>query len=117
MPQLDVYMFAGQSLFIFVFILGYLLFVRYVLPIISFEIKVKELLPLYYLSWLEEKQKSIKGSPYSWIELGILNKLKVILKGFSPYLRYVKINHTGVYYNDLLYLRSKYKKKVTGVKF
>jgi hypothetical protein len=117
MPQLDFYMFAAQSLFIFVYLLGYLVFVKYVLPILSFEMKLKELLPLYYLNWFEKNQKKLNGSPYSMVELGLLNQVKVILNGFVPYLRYVSIKHTGVFYNDLLYLRSKYNQKVNRLTF
>jgi hypothetical protein len=117
MPQLDFYMFAAQSLFIFVFLLGYFLFVKYILPILSFEMKLKELLPLFYLNWFDQNQKHLYGSPYSFLELALLNQLKVILSGFIPYLKYVSISYTGVFYNDLLYLRSKYNQKVKRLNF
>ena len=42
MPQLDLFILSSQIITIFVFLFFYLLFLKYVLPIISFDSKIKK---------------------------------------------------------------------------
>jgi len=116
MPQMDSIMFAAQALFIFVFLIGYILFIKLILPIVGFEIKLKQLLPLHLLNWFDKHQKRLY-TPYSFLELMLFNQVKRLLVSFTPYLKHVNIRYSGVYYNDFLYLRSKYKKKKNNMRF
>lgn len=44
MPQLDLYIFSSQFLFIFLFFLFYFIFLKYILPVLTFEYKIKRLI-------------------------------------------------------------------------
>lgn len=42
MPQLDIYILSSQIISIFIFLFFYLLFLKYILPILSFDNKIKK---------------------------------------------------------------------------
>lgn len=109
MPQLDFLIMTSQTIFLFIFIVGYVYFLKNILPMISFEVKLKELLELSYLRWFDTNQNklivmdkvllsSLKGINSVFEFLNYVIKPKNILFGFS-------------YGYDLISLRSSYRSK------
>lgn len=109
MPQLDHLIIPSQLLFFFFFFLGYLVFLKYILPIISFEMKLKELVELTFLQWFDRNQTRLIQVDKTYLEL--IKSANSLLK-FISYLIKPKRMVFGILYKyDLLLLRSKYRVK------
>lgn len=109
MPQLDFLIVTSQSFFLVLFFIGYLFFLKSILTIISFEMKMKELVELHYLRWFDGNQsKLLKG------DFAVLKSLSTStsLFDFLNRVSYTKTILFGFLYGyNLLSLRSIYRLK------
>lgn len=109
MPQLDMIMFFSQINFLFIFFLGYFLFLKYILPILSFEIKLKGLVELNYLKWFSVYKNNLIINPK--IYLSLIRNLNIFFKYFL-FLGNARTYVFGLWYNqDITYLRHSYRNK------
>jgi hypothetical protein len=53
MPQLDINIFFLNTLFLIVFLFGYIIFLMSILPLITAELKIKEKLILKHMIWFK----------------------------------------------------------------
>jgi hypothetical protein len=109
MPQLDFLIVTSQSFFLVLFFVGYLFFLKSILTLIAFEMKMKELVELHYLRWLDSNQsKLLQGDFVVLKSLSISTSLFDFLNRIS----YTKIILFGFLYGyNLLSLRSIYRLK------
>jgi len=109
MPQLDFLIVTSQSFFLVLFFFGYLFFLKSILTIIAFEMKMKELVELHYLRWFDSNQsKLLQGNFFVLKALGTNTSLFNFLNRVS----YTKMILFGFLYGySLLSLRSIYRLK------
>jgi hypothetical protein len=105
MPQLDFLIIGNESFFIFFFMLGYFFFVKNILSIISFELKLKTKLEIYYLQWISKNMNILNESDIFFLDL--LIKLQNLINIFDLIISPKKLLF-GIYKTDLLYLKLKY---------
>jgi len=109
MPQLDMLVFASQSTFLLLFTLGYTFFVKNIIPFISFELKMKELLEIKYLKWLDTNVHStIKNEKHLLVAIQLINTIYNMLIRFSQN-KYIIYGYT--YSFDLILLRNRHRSK------
>jgi len=109
MPQLDFLIMTSQTIFLFIFLLGYVFFIKNILPMISFEIKLKELLEFSYLKWFDANQSKLIT-----MDKVLLNSLKSVNSIFDFLNNMMKPRNLlyGFSYGyDLISLRSAYRSK------
>ena len=125
MPQLDFLIMTSQTIFLFIFLFGYVFFIKNILPMISFEIKLRELLEFSYLKWFDANQnkfivmdKVLLSSLKSKIELIDFKVLLSSLKSINSIFDFVNYSMTSrnllygySYSYDLISLRSAYRSK------
>jgi hypothetical protein len=102
MPQLDLLILQSQLNFLIVFFFGYLFFLKYFLPLVSFFLKVKYKLIVSNLNWVRENEKNFvfykRSLLISMIKLtNLLNLIK-----FFKSNRFVFSN---LYNYDFIYVR------------
>lgn len=109
MPQLDLLIISSQSIFLVFFILGYIFFTKNILPMISFELKMKELLEITYLTWLDAYvNKTIPNDKTFLVTMRLLNTIYqfIIQLSANKYIIY------GCTYGfDLIALRHGYRSR------
>lgn len=114
MPQLDFLLFPSQSFFLFFFFIGYVVFLKYILPILVFELKMKEKIELYYLTWLDNNYElplqTRKSEPYFKLLLFYVR----FMKSFHKFFQINKFHLVTVTNLDLKRCRGIYyqKKKI-----
>jgi len=104
MPQLDLLIFKTGSFFAIFFLLGYFFFLKHILSIITFELKYKSLIELYYLDWLSTYYLRICETNSLILKslLAVLRCLQYVQLILSP-----QVFVFGVYNSDLLVLKLK----------
>jgi hypothetical protein len=109
MPQLDFLIMTSQTIFLFIFLFGYVFFIKNILPMISFEIKLRELLEFSYLKWFDANQNK-----FIVMDKVLLSSLKSINSIFD-FVNYSMTSRNLLYgysYSyDLISLRSAYRSK------
>jgi hypothetical protein len=105
MPQLDLLIVSYEFIFIVFFMIGYFFFLKNFLSIIAFELKIKNKLEIYFLSWIN---KNVSNALYSeYLILNILIVLFNIININSIIISSNKLLY-GIYRTDLLLLLYKY---------
>jgi hypothetical protein len=104
MPQLDILILSSQIAFVFFFRLGYFLFIKTILPLISMEMKLKNKRILKNMLWFKENlPKTIFFKlPYGKLLVktrGILNSIDIIVTKKKVFF--------GIYSIDLFYIKHK----------
>jgi len=107
MPQLDLLIISYEYIFIVFFMIGYFFFLKNFLSIISFELKIKNKLEIYFLSWINKNLNNVLHSEYL-----VLNILIVLFNVINLNTLIINSNKLlfGVYRTDLLLLLHKYNK-------
>lgn len=115
MPQLDILIITSQSLFLILFILGYVFFTKNVLPMISFRLKMKKLLEIEYLGWLEGHLYKTTMNDKS--SLSLLKAMSAIQKHSIKLSQNKYITYGYTYRFDLLHLRKNYREMYEDRKY
>lgn len=107
MPQLDLLIFSTQLSFVFLFFFGYFLFIKNILPLVSMEMKFKQVKLLSHLFWFKNNlNKTIFFRlPFGKLLVktrGVLNSIDFIFSKKQVFF--------GIYQPDLLFLKQKNKK-------
>jgi Plant ATP synthase F0. len=109
MPQLDMLILSSQSIFLLFFILGYIFFMKKILPIMAFELKMKELIEISYLAWLDKLVLQIIPNDKSFIiTIRLLNAIYHLIIQLSTN-KYIIYGYS--YGFDLISLRKGYRIK------
>jgi hypothetical protein len=105
MPQLDLLIVSYEFIFIVFFMIGYFFFLKNFLSIIAFELKIKNKLEIYFLSWINKNLNNVLYSEYL-----ILNILIVLFNIININTLIISTNKLlyGLYRTDLLLLLYKY---------
>lgn len=107
MPQLDLLILQSQVNFFVVFFIGYFIFLKYVLPIISFFLKMKYKLIVSNLNWLKLNSQHLifykKSFLVSLIKLSSLFQL-------IDYIERDRFVFFNLYSFDYYFVRTVYKK-------
>lgn len=115
MPQLDVIIFSSQTLFILFFLVGYFLFLKYILPFIAFELKLKQLLELQYLNWFNSNLNRLIS--LDKINLELLTFVNSLFRTLNSIVLPKKIIYSLIYSYDLLVYRSIYRRRTESRNF
>jgi hypothetical protein len=108
MPQLDFIIFSTQTSFVFLFWLGYFVFLKTILPLVSMEMKVKQKRLLRSLLWFKS---NLQKTLFFRLPFG---KLLVKTRGVLNCIDYIfsrKQVFFGIYQPDLLFIKNKNKSK------
>jgi hypothetical protein len=105
MPQLDFLIIGNESFFIFFFLLGYFFFVKNILSILAFELKLKTKLEIYYLQWINKNMYILFEN--NFLILNLFVKLQNVINLFDLIIS-PKYFLFGIYKTDLLLLKLKY---------
>jgi len=109
MPQLDLLILSAQSIFLVFFLIGYIFFMKNILPMVSFELKMKELLEISYLICVDQLvQKTIIKDKSFLITMKLINTIYNFIIKLSTN-RYIIYGYT--YGFDLVALRHGYRSK------
>jgi len=108
MPQLDLLIFKSQSIFVLFFLLGYFIFLKNILSIISFELKYKVKLELYYLRFFSRILVKLATSSNLILTMliatiQIITFVQQITNSYSLFF--------GTYTSDYLVLKIKYNRE------
>lgn len=109
MPQLDFLIMTSQTIFLFIFLIGYVFFVKNILPMVSFEIKLKELLEFSYLNWFDYSQSRI--IMMDKVLLSSLKSVNFIFDFVTNMMKSRNLLYGFSYGYDLISLRSAYRSK------
>nr|YP_010049277.1 ATP synthase protein 8 [Pleurostomum flabellatum]QPL15628.1 ATP synthase protein 8 [Pleurostomum flabellatum] len=104
MPQLDSFLLQSQINLILIFFLGYIIFLKYILPLISFMLKVQNKLIVSQLGWFLNNNFLIV---FHFDNL-LVNFVK--LSSFFRISRYLKVDFFTFFdltHYDFLFLRNK----------
>lgn len=106
MPQLDLLIFSSQVSFVFLFWLGYFIFIKTILPLVSMEMKLKQVKLLNNLFWFKHNLNKTVFFRLPFGKLlvktrGILNSIDFIFSKKQVFF--------GIYQPDLLFLKQKNK--------
>jgi len=106
MPQLDFLIFSVQVFFVIFFWLGYFIFAKTLLPLISMEMKLRQKRILNNLYWFKNNLSKTLFFKLPFGKLlvktrGILNSIDFILAKKQVFF--------GIYQPDLLFLKQKNK--------
>jgi len=109
MPQLDSLIFSSQIASIIVFIFGYFVFLKTLLPLISMEMKLKNKLLLSNMLWLKRNLPETNFFRFQF------SKFIIKMNGMLNIVNFIVIKKKvffGIYPMDLYYIRHKkeYKK-------
>jgi len=109
MPQLDLLILSSQSIFLVFFLIGYVFFMKNILPMVSFELKMKELLEISYLSSVDQLvQKTVTYDKSFLITMKLINNIYNFIIKLSTN-KYIIYGYT--YGFDLISLRHGYRSK------
>ena len=108
MPQLDFIIFSTQTSFVFLFWLGYFIFIKTILPLVSIEMKLKQKRLLKQLFWfkLNLSKTLFFRLPFGKLLVktrGVLNSMDFIFSKKQVFF--------GIYQPDLLFVKQKNKNK------
>ena len=109
MPQLDFLIMTSQTIFLFIFLIGYVFFIKNILPMISFEIKLKELLEFSYLRWFDLNQSKL--ITMDKVLLSSLKSVNSIFDFLNHMMKARNLLYGFSYGYDLISLRSAYRSK------
>jgi hypothetical protein len=106
MPQLDLLIFSTQLSFVFLFFFGYFIFIKNILPLVSMEMKFKQIKLLSHLFWFKHNLNKTVFFRLPFGKLlvktrGILNSIDFIFSKKQVFF--------GIYQPDLLFLKQKSK--------
>jgi hypothetical protein len=107
MPQLDFIIFSTQTSFVFFFWIGYFIFLKTILPLVSMEMKLKQKRLLRSLFWFKN---NLKKTLFFRLPLG---KLLVKTRGILNSVDFIfskKQVFFGIYQPDLLLLKQRNKR-------
>jgi len=104
MPQLDILILSSQTAFVIFFWLGYFLFIKTILPLISMEMKIRNKRILNQMLWFKENLPKTLFFRLSFGKLlvktrGMLNSVDLIVTKKKVFF--------GIYPIDLYYLKQK----------
>ena len=104
MPQLDYLILSSQIAFVVVFIFGYFVFLKTLLPLISMEMKLKNKRILKQMLWLKKNlpETNFFRFPFS--------KLMIKTRGMLNVINYIVVKKNvffGIYPMDLYYIKHK----------
>lgn len=110
MPQLDYLIMCNESIvFIFLFLVCYFIFLKYVLSVLSFELKYKIKLELFYIDQLLNINNTVNHKKDINLSLYLLSYIQTLLRLMSYSLK-----NKGFLFNsyrlDYLLLKIKYLK-------
>lgn len=102
MPQLDPLILSTQTAFVFFFWLGYFLFIKTILPLVSMEMKLRNKRILSEMLWFKENlSKTLFFKlPFSKLFVktrGMLNSIEIVVSKKKVFF--------GIYPIDLYYLK------------
>ncbi len=102
MPQLDPLILSTQSAFVIFFWLGYFVFIKTILPVISMEMKLRNKRILNEMLWFKENLSKTLFFKLSFSKLfvktrGMLNSVDIIVGKKKVFF--------GIYLIDLYYLK------------
>lgn len=106
MPQLDILIFSSQTFFVILFWLGYFIFLKTILPLISMEMKLKQKRLLSNILWFKTNLSKTLFFKLPFGKLvvktrGILNCTDFIISKKQVFF--------GIYQPDFLFLKQKSK--------
>lgn len=106
MPQLDIIIFSSQTFFVFLFWIGYFIFIKTILPLVSMEMKLKQKRLLSNILWFKSNLSKTIFFRQSFGKLmvktrGLLNCIDFIISKKQVFF--------GIYQPDLLFLKQKSK--------
>jgi hypothetical protein len=104
MPQLDPLILSSQTIFLWLFLVGYFFFLKFILPIIAFEIKLEELVQLSMLRWFEHHIRFLSSSDK--LPLKLIQWMRKVLNFLVVSSRSQKIVFGLANTHELLSLRS-----------
>jgi hypothetical protein len=106
MPQLDILIFSTQVSFVFLFWIGYFIFIKTILPIVSMEMKLRSKRLLSNLIWFKQNLNNVL---FFRLPLGkLLVKTRGMLNSVDNIFAKRKV-FFGIYQQDLLLLKRKKK--------
>jgi hypothetical protein len=111
MPQLDLYIFSSQFLFIFLFFLFYFVFLKYILPVLTFEYKIKRLIQFSFKRKVIVDYLNNTNLFYSFSKNVMV--MYQVLRGFKNFIKNLKAPRIVVPLSIIRYglLLSYYKEK------
>jgi hypothetical protein len=106
MPQLDIIIFSSQTFFIFLFWIGYFVFIKTILPLVSMEMKLKQKRLLSSILWFKSNLSKTLffNLPFGKLVIktrGLLNSIDFVISKKQVFF--------GIYQPDLLFLKQKGK--------
>lgn len=109
MPQLDHLIFSSQIASIIVFIFGYFIFLKTLLPLISMEMKLKNKMLLSNMLWLKKNLPEMNFFRFQF------SKFMIKTRGMLNAVNFIVVKKKvffGIYPIDLYYIkhRKEYKK-------
>jgi hypothetical protein len=109
MPQLDPLILSTQTAFVFFFWLGYFIFIKTILPVVSMEMKLRNKRILNLMLWFKENlpKTLFFRLPFSKLFIktrGMLNSIDIIINKKKVFF--------GIYSIDLYYLKNQNKIKL-----
>lgn len=115
MPQLDIIAIPSQSLFLIFFILGYVFFVKTIIPALSFRMKTRKAVEMAFTHWLDLHTNKVTTNNKMILEA--LRMIDAVLMTLikSTEKKNVTYSHTRGY--DMLNLRHNYIKTHENRKF
>lgn len=102
MPQLDILILSSQTAFVLFFWLGYFVFIKTILPLISIEMKLRNKIILNEMLWFKENLPKTLFFKLHFSKL--LVKTRGMLKVIEIIVHKKKI-FFGIYPIDLYYLK------------
>jgi hypothetical protein len=111
MPQLDLYIFSSQFLFIFLFFLFYFIFLKYILPVLTFEYKIKRLIQFSFKRKVIVEYLNNTNLFYNFSKNVMV--IYQVLRGFKNFIKNLKAPRIVVPLSIVRYglLLSYYKEK------
>lgn len=106
MPQIDIFIVVSQLQFLLFFFLGYFLFLKKILPLISLEMKFKQKVLLYHMNWFTNNVNQTIYYRESFSTL--LVKFRSLLEIFNFIIKKRDVFY-GIYDIDLMLVRFQYR--------
>lgn len=109
MPQLDTLILSSQIVFIFIFIFGYFIFLKTLLPLVSLQMKLRNKLLLSNMLWLKKNLPETNFFRFAFSKFMIKTRSMLNVVNFIVLKKKVFF---GIYPMDLYYIkhRKEYKK-------
>jgi hypothetical protein len=106
MPQLDIIIFSSQTFFVFLFWIGYFVFIKTILPLVSMEMKLKQKRLLSNILWFKS---NLSKTLFFRLQFGkLVIKTRGLLNSID-FIIFKKQVFFGIYQPDLLFLKQKSK--------